>query len=349
VLQEAAGLSRRGHRVIIACNKGSLLSERAREAGIKTYEVNMTKGSYLFTIPKLVSIIRREKVDIVCTHSSVDSWGGGIASLLTRRILVRYKHNLVRVKHAPPTRFIYSLPQKFISVSNAAAEVLLQTGYIHSGKIKRIYAGINSDEFDPAKSGADIRRDLRQSLGIPDNALIIGNTSGFTEVKGQRYLLNAANKLFKMYDNLYLLLVGRIGNKEKVFELASPEFHDRIILPGLRRDIPLLLDIMDIFVFPSTVEAFGYSLIEAMSMAKPVLVSDIPSFREFITDKTNGIFFRSADSGSLLNALTNLIENAGKWQALGDNARKTVMERFQPDRMFNEIEETYLDLIKGGS
>lgn len=349
ILQESLGLTQRGFEVIIACHKGSLLSERAKEAGIKTYEVNMTKGSYLLTIPRLVSIIRREKVDIVCTHSSVDSWAGGIASLLTRRKLIRYKHNLYRVKNDPPTRFIYSLPQIFISVSNAAKDILLQAGHIPSSKIKRIYAGINSDEFDPAKPDKNFRKDLRHSLGIPEDALIIGNTSGFTEVKGQSYLLNAANKLFRMYDNLYLLLIGRIGNKEKVFELVEPEFHDRIILPGLRRDIPLLLGIMDIFVFPSTVEAFGYSLIEAMSMSKPVLVSDIPSFREFLSDKTNAIFFRSADSENLLNALISLIQNPGKWQALGDNARKTVMERFQPDRMFNEIEDTCLDLIKRGS
>ena len=349
VLQEAAGLNRKGHRVIIACHKGSLLSERAKEAGIKTYEVSMTKGSYLFTIPRLVSIIRREKVDIVCTHSSVDSWAGGIASLLTRRILVRFKHNLYRVKHDPPTRFIYSLPRMFITVNNAASDVLFKTGYITPGKIKRIYGAIDSDKFSPDKFNEYARRDLRHSLGIPENALIIGNTSGFTEVKGQSYLLTAANKLFRMYDNLYLLLVGRIGRKEKVFGLVEPEFHDRIILPGLRRDIPLLLSIMDIFVFPSTVEAFGNSLIEAMSMAKPVLASDIPSFREFIADKTNGIFFRSADIESLLNAIINLIEDPGKWQALGDNARKTVIGKFTPDRMFNEILNTYHELMKGVS
>lgn len=349
VLQEAAGLNRKGHRVIIACHKGSLLSERAKEAGIKTYEVNMTKGSYLFTVPRLVSIIRREKVDIVCTHSSVDSWAGGIASLLTRRILVRFKHNLYRVKHDPPTRFIYSLPRMFITVNNTAADVLLKTGHITPGKTKRVYGAIDPDKFNPDKFSKNAGRDLRHSLGIPENALIIGNTSGFTEVKGQRYLLSAANKLFRMYDNFYLLLVGRIGNKEKVFGLVESEFRDRIILPGLRRDIPLLLSIMDIFVFPSTVEAFGNSLIEAMSMAKPVLVSDIPSFREFIEDKTNGIFFGSSNIESLLNAIINLIENTEQWQALGDNARKTVIEKFTPDRMLNETEDIYLDLMKGSS
>lgn len=345
VLQEAAGLSRKGHKVIIACHKGSLLSERAKEAGIKTYEVNMTKRSHLFTIFRLVAIIRREKADIVCTHSSVDSWAGGIASLLTRRILVRFKHNIYRVKKNPLSRFIYSLPRIFISVSNAASDILIQAEHIPRNKIRRIYGAVDPDEFDPARIDKNYSRELRHSLGIPENALIIGNTSGFTEVKGQRYLLNSANKLFRMYDNIYLLLAGKNDKNEKVLECVEPEFHDRIILPGLRGDIPLLLSIIDIFVFPSTIEAFGYSLIEAMSMAKPVLASDIPSFREFITDETNGIFFRSADSESLSKALINLIKNTDKWQAIGNNARKTVIERFQPDRMFNEIEKIYLDLI----
>jgi glycosyltransferase involved in cell wall biosynthesis len=345
VLTEAIWLSKKGLKFIIACNKNSILANKSIAAGIKTYEVNMTKKAYPLTIPKLVHIILKEKVDIVCTHSSVDSWAGGIAAWLTRRRLVRFKHNLYRIKKDPLTRFIYSLPHRFISVNNTAAEVLKETGYIRPEKITRVYGALDTGKFNSDNISNTDKVALKHSLGIPQNALVIGNTSGFTEVKGQRYLLEAANKVFRNRNNVFLLLVGRIGKKEKIIGQIQTEFLRRVILPGLRTDIPLLLSIMDIFVFPSTVEAFGNSLIEAMAMAKPVLVSDIPSFREFMTDGVDGIFFKSADSENLLNRLSHLIDNPEKWQILGYNARKTVLGKFLPDRMLDETENIYLDLI----
>lgn len=345
ILTESIGLSKRGHRVIIACHRDSFLAHKAKESDIKTYEVNMVKQAYLSTIPKLIKIIKNEQVDLVVTHSSVDSWAGGIAAWLTRRRLVRFKHNLYRVKKDPPTRFIYSLPHRFIAVNNTAAEVLKETGYIRPEKITRVYGSIDSEKFNPDKISNTDKEALKHSLGIPQNALVIGNTSGFTEVKGQRYLLEAANKLLRQRDNTFLLVVGRLGQKEKVLSIVENDFLNRIILPGHRTDIPSLLSIMDIFVFPSTVEAFGNSLIEAMAMSRPVLVSDILSFREFMTDKVDGLFFKNADSESLVNNLTNLIENPEKWQFLGDNARKTVLRRFPVNRMLDGIENLYLDLI----
>ena len=200
---EAVGMRESGHRLIIATEPESRLLKRAKNEGFQIIPVKFQRRSFIKIIRSFKRLTEKESIDIVNTHSAKDSWAGGIASLLTLRILVRYKHNLYRVKN-PPTRFIYSLPRRFISVSNAATDALLQAGHIPRSKIKRIYAGINSNAFDPAKLEKNCRRDLRRSLGMPDNTLIIGNTSGFTEVKGQSYLLNAANKLFRMYDNLYL-------------------------------------------------------------------------------------------------------------------------------------------------
>jgi glycosyltransferase involved in cell wall biosynthesis len=349
VLQEITELNRRGHRAVLACNKGSIISRKANEEGIRTYELNFAKWSYPLSIPRLISVIKREGVDLVCTNSSIDSWAGGIAALYTSRELVRIKHNMYRIKRDLPTRFIYSLPKRFIAVSDSALEEILKAGHIPAEKVRKVYGAIDPGLFNPYRISEDQRADLRSSLGIPENSLVIGNTSGFTGVKGQRYLLTAANRLFERGNDIYLLLAGRIVRKERILQAVPLTFRDRVLLPGLRDDVPGLLSLMDIFVFPSTVEAFGYSLIEAMAMAKPVVVSDITSFKGIVTDKVNGIFFKAADSEDLFNTLLTLIENPEDWHVLGKNARKTVSERFQPGKMFNEVEEIYLDLIKKGN
>lgn len=346
VLQEAVGLSRRGHGVVLACNKGSILSQRARREGIKTYELSLAKWSYPFTVPQLIAIIRKEKIDVVCTNSSIDSWAGGIASLLAGRRLVRIKHNMYRIKKDPPTRFIYSLPERFIAVSDSASEAIMDAGYIDMEKVRKVYGGIDTAQFDPEQVTDREKTDLRLNLGIPEDSLIIGNTSGFTGIKGQPHLLSAANEIFRERDDVYLLLAGRYSAREKVLEPVSPEFHHRVILPGLRRDIPQILSMIHVFVFPSTVEAFGYSLIEAMAMMKPVVVSDIPSFRSYLQDGVNGVFFKSGDAGDLLSVLKEVIGNPQEWERLGSRARMTVLQRFQAERLFDEIEIIYGELLE---
>jgi glycosyltransferase involved in cell wall biosynthesis len=307
VLQQAIGLSRRGHGMILACNKGSILSQRAREAGIKTYELNLTKWSYHVTIPKLMAIIRKEEVDIVCTNSSIDSWAGGIAARLTGRELVRIKHNVYRIKKDIPTRFIYSLPEVFIAVSDSAGEVIVNTGYIKPEKVSRVYGAVDTIQFDPERITDGEKISLKNSLGIPQNSLVIGNTSGFTGVKGQRYLLTAANTLLRERNDIFIVLAGWVSRREKILEHVDADFRERIILPGLRTDIPLLLSGVD------------------------------------------GIFFRSSDVSDLLRNLRELIESSGKWEKLGLNARKTVLRRFQVERLFNETEKVYLGLMRGNS
>ncbi len=345
VLSEAIGLGQRGHTMIITCHKGSILAQRARDAGVKVYEVNMVKQAYAATVPLLVNIIRREGVDIVSTHSSVDSWAGGIAALLTKRKLVRFKHNLNAVKGDLFARFIYSLPDRFITVNNAAADVLGDAGHIGADKIERVYGSIDAERFDPGRISEDQKTQMRSSLGIPSRALVVGNTSGFTSVKGQRYLVEAAQRLFSRREDVFLLLIGRVGRHEPLLDAIQSRFKQRIILPGLRTDIPELLSVMDIFVFPSVTEAFGNSMIEAMAMAKPVLASDISSFREFMIDGENGAFFRRGDSNSLYEALMRLIAEPELLQKLGSYARRTVLEKFSPKRMIEETERVYYALM----
>jgi len=331
VLTEAVELNKRGHKAIIACHRGSMLSKRAKDAGIKVYEVNMVKQAYPITVFKLIKIIQKEKVDIVATHSSVDSWAGGLAALFTGRILVRFKHNIYRVKSDLPTKFIYTRPDCFITVNETARKVLITTGFIRPEKIKRVYGAIDDKKFSSDRFTPKDREKFRKEMGLPLNSIIVGNTSGFTKVKGQHYLIEALNRLFQSYHNLYAVLAGRLGKKEKVNNLVNPEFKSRIVLPGLYENVPLLLYSIDVFVFPSTEEAFGNSLIEAMAMEKPVLVSDIPSFREFMTDGKDGIFFEKANITSLEQKLSFILNNRKIWSDLGKNARKTVTEKFQPE------------------
>jgi glycosyltransferase involved in cell wall biosynthesis len=339
VLAEAAGLNRRGHSVMIACHKGSVLSEKAKKAGIRVFEMNMVKQAHLKTIPRLVSVIKKEGVDLVTTHSSVDSWAGGIAARLAGKRLVRFRHNLYPVGKDPLTKFIYAIPDKIIAISETVKKALVGRG-IKDGKITVIPSSVDPDVFNPETD------DLRKELNLSPDAVIIGNTSTFTMVKGQEYLLRAFNIIGKQ-TSCYLLFAGNLPEEKKYKYLKHVDeaLRDRVILLGHREDVPRVLKTLDLFVYPSLREGLGTALLEAMMMGKAVLVSDIPTFRHFIEDKINGLYFRAEDCQALAEKTISLLQDDHLKDSLGKNARGTAIKKFNTESMIDSTEACYEEVM----
>ena len=339
VVTEAAGLNKKGHNVIIACHRGSVIAEKAREKGIKVYEVNMVKQAHVSTIPRLMSIMKKEGVDIVSTHSSVDSWAGGLAARLSGRRLVRFRHNLYPIGRDPLTRFIYSIPDRIIVISNAVRDVLAGCG-LKKERLVTITSAVDAGRFDPSVP------DLRDELGISRDTTVIGNTSTFTEVKGQEDLLQAFNIIGRNIPCV-LLFAGSLEEpfKSRYLSYVDPGFRDRVVFLGHRDDIPRVLKTIDIFVYPSLLEGLGTALLEAMAMGKTAVVSDIPTFRDFIEDGVNGLFFRVNDPGDLAEKVLSLMRDKDPGRRLGENARATVLERFGIDRMVDLTESLYMEVL----
>jgi len=339
VLSEAVGLDKRGHRAIIACHRGSVLAEKSKEAGIKVYELNMVKQAYLKTVPQLIHIIKEEGVDIVATHSSVDSWAGGLAAKITGRRLVRYRHNLYPVGRGPLAKLIYSMPDRIIAISDAVADVLVECGL----KTKNMI--IIPDAVDVQRFGPGVE-DLREELHIPHDIPVIGNTSTFSGVKGQEYLLQAFNRI---YDKIpcALLFAGRLIEPAKSMYLSNvrEDLRDRVIFLGHRDDVPRVLKTIDVFVYPSVMEGLGTALLEAMAMARPVAVSDIPTFRSFIKDNGNGLYFKNKDAEDMSAKVIALLSDRDLRERLAANARATALEKFTLDRMMDLTELQYREVI----
>ena len=339
VLLEAVGLNTRGHRAIIACNRGSALARKAKESGVDVYEVNMTKQAHVRTIPSLMGIIKKENVELVSTHSSVDSWAGGLAARLTGRRLVRFRHNLYPVGRDPLTWFIYGIPHRIIAISAQVKEVLTGCG-IQGRKISVVPSSVDTEKYNP-----DVD-DLRDEIGLPRDAIIIGNTSTFTELKGQEYLLQAFNIIHRRHP-CYLLFAGDLEEPFRSQYLSHVEegLRDRVVFLGHREDIPRVLKTLDIFVFPSFLEGLGTALLEAMVMGLPVAVSNIPTFREFIQEKSEGIFFAPKNAGDIAEKVIALMKDHEMRRRLGNQARVTALKKFSIGTMIDLTETRYREVL----
>ncbi len=147
--------------------------------------------------------------------------------------------------------------------------------------------GIKIDDLSREKE-AGLR--IRQELGIPANAYVIGNMARITPWKGQEFLLRAFIEYTGQNKNAYLMLVGSpMFDNDRYYKnlkqlVFKNDLWDRVLLPGYRFDLKNIFSAMDLFVYPSVEkDTSPLSLMSAISSGLPVAMQNIDSLKE-ITD-----------------------------------------------------------------
>ena len=126
---------------------------------------------------------------------------------------------------------------------------------------------------------AEKARQVRQDLGIPADALVIGHVGRFSPPKNHKFLIDIFSAVHSKEENAYLLLVGDGNLRQRMEErVRSKGLGSRVIFTGIRSDVPALLQAMDVFVFPSLYEGLPVTMVEAQAAGLPCVISEnIPS------------------------------------------------------------------------
>ncbi len=149
-----------------------------------------------------------------------------------------------------------------------------------------LYGKKNSDKFIMLNNAIDsekyrynekIRAEVRKTLNIKDNQLVVGHVGRFNPPKNHEFIIDIFNQVHKKEKDAILLLVGddslNCGDKvhKKVERLG---LNENVKFLGVRSDIPNLLQSMDVFLFPSLYEGLGIAAVEAQAAGLPTLISD---------------------------------------------------------------------------
>ncbi|WP_374723704.1 glycosyltransferase family 1 protein [Calidifontibacillus erzurumensis] len=168
--------------------------------------------------------------------------------------------------------FIRSYATDFFACSELAAKWMYPKKIFEDHEFKIIYNGIEPEKF---ALNNDIRKRKREELGIVDE-FIVGHIGRFHPQKNHVFLIDIFKEIHKKIENVKLLLVGD-GDLRPLIEKKVEEFGltNNVIFTGVRSDIPELLQVMDVFVFPSLYEGLGIVLVEAQASGLKCFTSDI--------------------------------------------------------------------------
>jgi glycosyltransferase involved in cell wall biosynthesis len=329
-------------------DKGQIGEEIERD-GIEVVCLNKLGHKFNWSIVKdICSLIKERNIKAVRTHQyHANLYGRLAAHRAGVPCVVASIHNTYtrdkKFHRRLINRFLARFTDRIVAVSGKVRDDILMYDHIPSDKVEVIHNGVDIDIFSN-KDG----KVKKSEFGIQEDAVVIGTVGRLAEAKGQRYLLEALAVLKDRFPMVRLLIAGD-GPLRKDLEgyAETLGIKQNVLFLGIRRDIPALLSVMDIFVLPSLWEGLPNALLEAMAGSRPIIATDIPSFREIIDSKDVGILIPPGDSAALAEALRVLLEDRNKREAMGRNAKQRCSLLFDIKAVVSAYTGLFENILKG--
>jgi len=229
-----------------------------------------------------------------------------------------------------------------ITVSNSN----LETGrkYLGGFEAVQVNHGIDQVRFSPKRAFADVRAEL----GITADNVLVLFIARFTVQKQPLAMIRAFLRARLQFPGMHLLMVGDGDLKEEGLRLAAEagETAGFIHFQPFRQDVPDILAAADIFVLPSLWEGLPIGLLEAMSMGKAIIASDVDGTAEVMVHGENGwLINKDKLDDNLTEALVRLAGDESQRRRYSEKAIETVNERFSLSVMADKVEEIYTNVL----
>ncbi|HET6455868.1 MAG TPA: glycosyltransferase family 4 protein [Armatimonadota bacterium] len=350
IINESVGMIERGHRVLLVCQPTSVISKKASEQGIETVVMPIRGAFDVKGIRRLRALYRDEKVDIVNTHSSKDSWCAGLAAKLAGGVkVIRTRHLSIPIKNNFESRLLYrTLPDAIVTTGEAIRKHIIERTDANPEIVVSIPTGIDLEAFDPLRAD---RLAFRKEIGVDPEAPLIGTVGMLRAMKGYTHLLNAAAEVIREFPSAMFTIVGDTAFESNIKDhlaqqMAELGIADKVKMPGYREDADRVMAGLDVFVLASTrSEGVPQVITQAMAMKRPVIGTNVGSVYEQIIDKETGFLVEKANSAQIRDSILALLRNPDMAKRMGENGRKLVEERFSLDTMLDKTEALYARLM----
>jgi glycosyltransferase involved in cell wall biosynthesis len=349
-----AGLQRYDRLSLCAIlyNSG-VLADRLNALGIPVWVLEESKLNPLRLLLKTRQILKREKIEILHTHRYKENFLGALAGKMSRvKHLVRTVHGMSEPftgYRNLKTSFHHFLDfyvsrfwmEKVITVSRDI-EYSLATK-LRRDKLITIHNGIDLERLRGEKNPAE----LRKSMGIAADDFVIGSVGRLTPIKGYQFLLRAGKIISRNKPNFKLVLVGDGPERRALTQLARElELEQTVIFTGFTPDVAEVISIFDIFVLSSLHEGISISLLEALGLGVPAVVTDVGGNPEVVRDGETGLLVPPRDENELARVCLMLLEDKTKREKMGDRGRVLIKQEFSNKQMAERVYRLYRDLYQ---
>lgn len=341
VLQQLVqGLAAHGHYQAIVCLNDSFDAALVAELRASGAEVRIVGRAGLlagYGLLTLVLWLRHRRFDVAVTLLfAADVIGRAIAhaSGIPRLISsIRARNSNYSIWQRLLINLTMPLADTVVVNSAAVADVAIAAEGADPAGLVVIPNGVDVEQYQHAMS----RDQLRKAFGLAPGRRVIGSVGRLEYQKGFDILLEACAALPQR--NWDLLLIGEGSEKAQLQQqAASLGIQECVHLVGYRRDVPLLLGALDLYVHPARFEGMPNALLEAMAAGCPIVASAADGNRELISDDIHGWLVPVADVPLLTQTIQAALSDRVTTQRFGAAAARRARETFSVDTMIDSWE-----------
>ena len=351
VLDLAQGAKENGFAVAVASEHNSYFYETLTAADIPFHEIksvqraiNVWQDVKLFF--ELLSLIRKEKPDVLHLNSSKIGGVGAIAGKIARvKKIIFTAHGWAFNEHRSPlekqaivlvSKFAALFQDVIICVSEYDKTGALAHRIAPAEKLVAIHNGIDSTAIKKLLS----RKEAREKLGIADDLFIVGTIANFYKNKALDMLPFSA--ISSAHSDVHFVIIGEGPEREKIERLIEKyQLKDRFTLTGALQGANTYLKAFDIFVLPSRKEGLPYALLEAMAAKLTCIASDVGGIPEVIENNVNGITIKHITPGKLWEAIATCRKDKKHCKELAVRGEETIQEKFSLETMLRDTLALY--------
>ncbi len=318
-------------------------AQDVRAAGIEVVGIRARGHRDPRAVYRLYRLMRERQVQILHTHLFVDSFYGRLAALWAgvpvRLVTQQNAYDDPRLRlpgwQIWANRALVPFTQRFIAVSQAAKRYLVDVEHVPENKIVVLP---NAIEPPPPVSEEAVRRLRAQWAKGP----LLGTVARLEPQKGLDTLLEAIALLQSDIENVRCVIVGEGKERERLEVMARAlGVADNVLFVGPRRDVPVVLAALDVFVLPSRFEGLSLALLEAMAMGCPVVATAVSGSVEVVRHEETGLLVPPGNALALAEAIKRLLYNPHGARHLGDAGRRWVLRRYTIGPVAREYENIY--------
>lgn len=334
----------------VILNEGTL-SAKLRESGIEVLVVDESQHGFFGILAHIKDCLRGRNIDIIHSHRRKENV---LAAMVRRDGLVKHAVQTVHGAPEPFTGWKW-LKEKAYGVANMRSarkyfdRILPVSDDIRnalsekldSSKLTTVHNAIDPTEVQPSRSADEIRR----SLGIEPQQLLVGSAGRMVPVKGFDVFLKAARSILDKKPDIRFLLAGDGPLLENMKTLARQlNLSKQIDFLGFRRDLLDIMSVLDVFVISSHHEGIPTVLLEAMALQKAVVATSVGGVKEVLDTDKCGLLVPPDNPSALAEACLKVLDNARLRSDLGSAARERVTAHFSAAGQSRQVMAVYRQL-----
>jgi glycosyltransferase involved in cell wall biosynthesis len=337
-----------GLQLTFVASGGGDLEEDFRNSGVEFIRLDRRLPVDLSLAAQLRKIIAEREIDLVHSHQPVEALHLYLATRGSQVKRVLTLHGIYPgTKNDLALRFVLPRTDACVVVSREVLRVVRERGVSAGQRFVVVNNGVDPARLEP--SG----RNLRVSLGLAEKELLLGMVGNFHPVaqKDQLTVCRALTTVLAQLPRAQFVFVG--GRSE-----AAPHLFDdcvtfcreqgldeRVHFLGKRSDIADVLGSLDVFVLSTRREGSPISVIEAMLLGLPVVLSDIPPLREVSNDGKCAVLFKTGEAEDLATSLIDLAANPQQRTRLSSEAKQWAISQFSIDTHIANLLRLYSEIV----